>query len=79
MKPKEDPFSSMIPMVSIAAVGGEAPIWTTYERLEVEACLQQLKDHGYFVPDFSYFRIKQLQARETNIILTIERLCRLTR
>jgi len=40
MKPKEDPFSSMIPMVSIAAVGGEAPIWTTYERLAVEACLQ---------------------------------------
>ncbi|KAG2560841.1 hypothetical protein PVAP13_8KG096915 [Panicum virgatum] len=64
----------MIPMVSIAAVGGEAPIWTTYERLEVEACLQQLKDLGYFVSDFSYFRIKQLQARETNIILTTERL-----
>ena len=51
----EDPSSSMIPMVSIAAVGGEAPIWTTYERLAVEACLQQLKNHGYFVPDFSYF------------------------
>ena len=65
----KDP-SSMIPMVSIAAVPGEAPIWTTYERLEVEACLQQLKDLGYFVPDFSYFRIKQLQARESNIILT---------
>ena len=40
MKQGEDPFSSMIPMVSIAAVGGEAPIWTTYERLAVEACLQ---------------------------------------
>ena len=48
-------------MVSIAVVGGEAPIWTTYERLAVEACLQQLKNHGYFVPDFSYFRVKQLQ------------------
>ena len=58
MEPGEDPSSSMIPMVSIAAVGGEAPIWTTYERLAVEACLQQLKDHGYFVLDFSYFRIK---------------------
>ena len=54
----EDPSSSMIHMVSIAAVGGEASIWTTYERLEVEACLQQLKDHGYFVPGFSYFRVK---------------------
>ena len=61
MVPGQDP-SSMIPMVSIAAVGGEAPIWTTYERLAVEACLEQLKNHGYFVPDFSYFRVKQLQA-----------------
>ena len=71
--------SSTIPMVSIAAVGGEAPIWTTYERLAVEACLEQLKNHGYFVPDFSYFRVKQLQARESNVILTTERLCRLNR
>ena len=75
----EDPTSSTMPMVSIAAMGGEAPIWTTYERLVVEACLQQFKDHGYFVPDFSYFRIKQLQARESSVILTIERLCWLTR
>ena len=79
MEPGEDPSSSMIPMVSIAAVGGEAPVWTTYERLAVEACLQQHKDHGYFVPDFSYFRIKQLQARESNVILTTERLCSLNR
>jgi hypothetical protein len=43
------------PMVSIAAMGGVAPIWVTYERLAVEACLQQLQDHGYFLPDFSYF------------------------
>ena len=40
MEPGEVPSSSMIPIVSIAAVGGEAPIWTTYERLAVEACLQ---------------------------------------
>ncbi|KAG2564670.1 hypothetical protein PVAP13_7NG086367, partial [Panicum virgatum] len=69
----------MIPMVSIAAVGGEAPISTTYERLAVEACLEQLKNHEYFVPDFSYFRVKQLQARESSVILTTERLCRLNR
>ena len=43
------------PMVSIAAMGGMATIWITYERLAVKACLQQLQDHGYFVPDFSYF------------------------
>ena len=78
MVPGQDP-SSMIPMVSIAAVDGEAPIWTTYERLAVGACLEQLKNHGYFVPDFSYFRVKQLQARESNVILTTERLCRLNR
>jgi hypothetical protein len=66
-------------MVSITAMGEEAQIWTTYERLAVEACLRQLKDHGYIVSDFSYFRIKQLQARESNVILTTERLCWLTR
>jgi len=63
MEPGE-PISLRIPMVSIAAMGGVAQIWTTYERLAVEAYLRQLKDHGYFVLDFSYFRIKQLQARE---------------
>jgi len=78
MEPVEEPISS-IPMVSIAAMGGMTQIWTTYERLAVEACLRQLKDHGYFVPDFSYFRINQLQAGERNIILTAERLCQLTR
>ena len=78
MVPGQDP-SSTIPMVSIAAVGGEAPIWTTYERLAVEACLEQLKNHGYFLPDYSYFRVKKLQARESNVILTTERLCHLNR
>ena len=53
----EDPISSTIPMVSIAAMGGEAQIWTTYKRLAVEACLRQLKDHGYFVPTFHIFEL----------------------
>ena len=60
--PGEDPISLRIPMVSTAAMGGEAQIWTTYDRLAVEAYLRQLKDHGYIVSDFSYFRIKQLQG-----------------
>ena len=60
-------------------IAGVAQIWTTYESLEVEACLRQLKDRRYFIPDFSYFRVKQLQAREYNVILTTERLCRLNR
>jgi hypothetical protein len=66
-----------IPMVSIAAMGGVAPNWVTYERLAVEVCLEQLQDHGYFVQDFSYFRIKQLEAGESNVIQTAERLCQL--
>jgi hypothetical protein len=44
-----------IPMVSITAMGGVAPNWVTYKRLAVEACLEQLQDHGYFMLDFSYF------------------------
>jgi len=64
-------------MVSIAAVGAVAPIWVTYERLAMEVCLLQLQDHGYFVPNFSYFSIKQLEVGESNTILTTERLCQL--
>ena len=55
MEPREEPISLRIPMVSIATMAGVAQIWTTYESLAVEACLRQLKDHGYFVLDFSYF------------------------
>jgi hypothetical protein len=44
-----------IPMISITAVGEVAPNWVTYERLAVEACIEQLQDHGYFMLDFSYF------------------------
>jgi len=46
--------------------------WITFERTAVKACLQQLKDHGYFVPDFSYFLIKA-----SNVTRTTERLCQL--
>ena len=52
------------PMVSIATMGRMAPIWITYEMLAVKACLQQLQDHGYFVPDFSYFWINQLEVEK---------------
>ena len=57
----EDPTSSTIPMVSIAAMGGEAQIWTTYEKLAVEVWLRQLQNHRYLVLDFSYFQINQMQ------------------
>ena len=55
MESGEEPISSRIPMVSIATMAGVAQIWTTYESLAVEACLRQLKDRRYFIPDFSYF------------------------
>ncbi|PUZ53335.1 hypothetical protein GQ55_5G044700 [Panicum hallii var. hallii] len=62
-------------MVLIAAMGGVAPNRIRYERLAVEACLEQLQDHGYFVLDFSYFRIKRLEVEESNVIQTAGRLC----
>ena len=63
MVPRQDP-SSMIPIVSIAVVDGEASIWTTYERLAVEAYLQQLKDHGYFVPTFHIFELSSYRREK---------------
>ena len=64
MEPGEDPISSTIPMVLIAVMGGEAQIWTTYERLAVEAYLQQLKDHGYFVPTFHIFELSSYRREK---------------
>nr|TKV92939.1 hypothetical protein SEVIR_9G194350v2 [Setaria viridis] len=66
-----------IPIVSIAVWGQIAPSRVTSERTVVEACLQQLKDLGYFVPHLSYFRIKQFEERESNVLVTAERLYRL--
>ena len=43
-------LEEVTPMVSVLVMGGVALIWVTYERLAV-----QLQDHGYFVPEFSYF------------------------
>ena len=51
-------------MVSIAAMGGVAQIWTTYERLAVEAYVQQLKDHGYFVPTFHIFELSSYRREK---------------
>ena len=79
---RDTDFTSMspgesIPMVSIAVWGQIAPNRVTLESTVMEACIEQLKDHGYFVPDLSYFRIKQLEEGEGNVIVTTERLCRL--
>ncbi|RLN11558.1 hypothetical protein C2845_PM09G20360 [Panicum miliaceum] len=60
-------------MISIAAMGGASSIWTTYERLAVEACQWQVEAHGYFILDLSYFRIQQLESEESTVIQTAER------
>ena len=48
-------------MVAIDASGRPGVRKTGSERSVVEACLEKLKDHGYFVPDYSYFKIKALE------------------
>jgi hypothetical protein len=64
-------------MVAIATVGKTSPIRLTRERTVVENCLQQLKNNvGCFVPDLSYFKLRQLETGEGNVIETTERLCR---
>ena len=45
-------------MVPIAAMGSPSPTRLTRERTVVEACLRELHNVGYFVLDFSYFRLK---------------------
>jgi hypothetical protein len=43
----------------------------------VENCLQQLQLYvGCFMPDLSYFKLRQLKAGEGNVVQTTERLCR---
>jgi hypothetical protein len=64
-------------MVSIATVDSTSPIRLTRERTVVENCLQQLQNNvGCFVPDLSYFKLRQLETGEGNVIETTERLCR---
>jgi len=62
-------------MVAIDASGAPGVSKTVYERSVVEACLEKLKEHGYFVPDYSYFKIKALQEGSSSVIMTAEKLC----
>jgi hypothetical protein len=64
------------PMIPIATVGSTSPIRLTRERTAVENCLQQLLNVGCFVPDLSYFKLRQFEAGEDNVVQTTERLCR---
>jgi hypothetical protein len=43
----------------------------------MENCLQQLQNNvGCFVADLSYFKLRQLEVGEGNVIETTETLCR---
>jgi hypothetical protein len=71
------PVGAPHPMVAIATVGKTSPIRLTQERTAVENCLQQLQNNvGCFVPDLSYFKLRQLKTSEGNVIETTERLRR---
>jgi hypothetical protein len=71
------PVDAPHPMVVIAKVGSTSPIRLTRERTAAENCLQQLQNNvGCFVTDLSYFKLRQLEAGEGNVIETMERLCR---
>jgi hypothetical protein len=65
------------PMVAIATIGSTSPIRLTRERTVVENCLQQLQNNVVsFVLNLSYFKLRQLDAGEGNVIETTERLCK---
>jgi hypothetical protein len=71
------PAGAPHPMVAIATIGKTAPIRLTRERTAMENCLQQLQNSvGCFVPDLSYFKLRQLETGEGTVIDTTERLCR---
>jgi hypothetical protein len=64
-------------MVAITKVGKTSPIRLTPERTVVENCLQQLQNNvGCFMLDLSYFKLRQLETGEGNVIETTERLCK---
>jgi hypothetical protein len=64
-------------MIAIGTIGSTSPIRLTRERTDMENCLQQLQNNvGCFVVDLSYFKLRQLETGEGNVIETMDRLCR---
>jgi hypothetical protein len=64
-------------MIAIATIGSTSPIRLTRESTDMENCLQQLQNNvGCFVVDLSYFKLRQLETGEGNVIETMDRLCR---
>jgi hypothetical protein len=63
------------PMVLIAEVGSASFIWLIRQRT-TENYLQHLQNVGCFMPDLSYFNLRQLEVGESNVVRTTEMLCR---
>ncbi|KAG2557501.1 hypothetical protein PVAP13_8NG173602 [Panicum virgatum] len=63
-------------MISIVAGGKESPVKLTYERRAIEACLLELENYGYLIPDFLWFKIKALQQNQHDIVSLCETLSR---
>jgi hypothetical protein len=62
------------PMLLVAVVGDAAFYKITQERIAVERCLDALRNIGCFVPNFSYFKIKQLKTGKSTMVQTVDRL-----
>jgi hypothetical protein len=58
------PIGGPHPMVPVVVAGDATFYWVTKERTSVERCLDVLQSVGCFMPDYSYFKIKQLETCE---------------
>ena len=63
-------------LIQIVASGKESPVQMTYERRAIEACLLDLQNYGYLIPDLSWFKIKALQHNQHDIVSLCETLSR---
>ena len=61
-------------MIPIVASGKESPVKLTYERSAIDACLLELENYGYLIPDLSWFKIKALQQNQHDIVSLCETL-----
>ena len=59
-------------MIQIGASGKESTVQMTYERRAIEACLLELQNYGYLIPDLSWFKIKALQQNHQDIVSLYE-------
>ena len=63
-------------MIQIGASGKGSTVQMTYERRAIEACLLELQNYGYLIPDLSWFKIKTLQQNQHDIVSLSETLSR---